>query len=467
MTPQRTIVKICSENLLETQNTAESLDAMAHITSRSFDRLQKRLDQPPQGAPSSQTLSKILGVLFTTEEADLVSVLPINFFTVEEAAKLFKKSSNETEVILNTLADKGILFDFTTGQTQAYFLVPTMAGFFEFSLMRLDGRFDKKVLSELYYQYVNTEEDFIRRIFSLEPSILRTLVYENTIEKEDRAVVLDYERASHIIDTATCITVGICYCRHKMGHLGKACNNPQEVCLTFNKSAESFAKHGIARQISQRQTHEILQQCMELGLVQIGDNVQESVNWICNCCSCCCEALTAYRKLGYNARITTNFVSEQGQEACTGCGDCVERCPVYAITLHKDNNGSDYACVDAARCIGCGICVRFCPSGSRIMARRKETAFVPKDTFERFILSAISTGRLQNVLFDDYTLWTHDLLRRFLGIFLSLEPAKRLLTQRQIRSRFLKALTRTDYYTLFDRLHNDGQTPDYSHPELK
>jgi len=440
---------------------------MAHVTSRSLDRLQRRLDQPPQGAPPSEYLLKILEILFTEGEADLVSVLPINIFTVEEAAKLFKKSSSETRVILNKLADKGILFDFATGETQAYILTPTMAGFFEFSLMRLDGRFDKQVLSELYYQYVNTEEDFIRKLFSIEPSILRALVYEDTIEKEDRVIVLDYERASHIIDTATCITVGICYCRHKMEHLGKACDNPQEVCLTFNKSAESLAKHGIARQISQRQAHRILEQCMELGLVQLGDNVQEGVNWICNCCSCCCEALFAYRKLGYNARITTNFVSEHGEEDCTGCGVCVERCPVDAIRLREDSDGSNYTCVDATRCIGCGVCVRFCPSGSLIMTRRKETAFVPKDTFERFILSAISTGRLQNLLFDDYTLWTHDLLRRFLSVFLSLGPAKRLLAQHQIRSRFLNSLAKTEHYTLFDRLFNHGQTPDYSHPELR
>jgi CRP-like cAMP-binding protein len=101
------------------------------------------------------------------------------------------------------------------------------------------------------------------------------------------------------------------------------------------------------------------------------------------------------------------------------------------------------------------------------MARRKETAFVPKDTFERFILSAISTGRLQNLLFDNYTLWTHDLLRRFLGIFLSLEPAKRLLAQRQVRSRYLNALIKMERYTIVDQLYNDGQTADYSHQELR
>ncbi len=39
-----------------------------------------------------------------------------------------------------------------------------MAGFFEFSLMRLRGDLDQKVLSELYYQYITVEEDFIKAL---------------------------------------------------------------------------------------------------------------------------------------------------------------------------------------------------------------------------------------------------------------------------------------------------------------
>lgn len=101
------------------------------------------------------------------------------------------------------------------------------------------------------------------------------------------------------------------------------------------------------------------------------------------------------------------------------------------------------------------------------MVRRKETAFVPKDSFERIILSAISTGKLANLLFDNYTAWTHEVMRRFLGVFLSMEPAKRLLAQEQIRSRFLGVLTRTGHYGLFERLYyGSSRKPDYSHPEL-
>jgi Pyruvate/2-oxoacid:ferredoxin oxidoreductase delta subunit len=440
---------------------------MGHLTPRGYQILQRRLDQAPQGAPASETLSRILEVLFTEEEAQVVSLLPIDIFTLDEAARLLKKSNTESKVILDTLADKGLLVDLATGATQAYMTPFTFAGFFEFSLMRLDERFDKHLLSELYYQYINTEDAFVRTIFSLEPSIYRTLVQESAIGERDQAVVLDYERASHVVETATCITLGTCYCRHKMQHMGKACHNPQDVCLTFNKVAESLSKHGIARQIDRAEAHKVLDQCIGLGLVQLGDNVQEGVAFICNCCSCCCEPLLAYRKMGYNARVTTNFVSTCAKNGCNACSACVDRCPVQAIIVERDAKGNDQPVIDDSRCIGCGVCVRFCQTGCLALARRRETAFVPKDTFERILLSAVDTGKLQNFLFDNYTLLSRDVMRRFLGVFLSLPPVKRLLVQRQVRSRFLAALTKTDHYALFDRLYNQGQKPDYSHPELK
>jgi len=41
-----------------------------------------------------------------------------------------------------------------------------MAGFFEFSMMRVRGDIEQKVLSELFYEYLNVEEDFIRELFT-------------------------------------------------------------------------------------------------------------------------------------------------------------------------------------------------------------------------------------------------------------------------------------------------------------
>ncbi|AQQ09249.1 Ferredoxin [Sedimentisphaera cyanobacteriorum] len=45
------------------------------------------------------------------------------------------------------------------------------------------------------------------------------------------------------------------------------------------------------------------------------------------------------------------------KETCTGCGACVDACPVEAISL--DDNGK--AEVDADACIDCGACVDECP----------------------------------------------------------------------------------------------------------
>lgn len=43
-------------------------------------------------------------------------------------------------------------------------------------------------------------------------------------------------------------------------------------------------------------------------------------------------------------------------DKCTGCGNCVEICPVEAITLEED-----IAVVDEDQCIECGACEDECP----------------------------------------------------------------------------------------------------------
>ena len=42
-----------------------------------------------------------------------------------------------------------------------------MAGFFEFSMMRVREDVDQKLLAELFYQYLNVEEDFVRDLFGI------------------------------------------------------------------------------------------------------------------------------------------------------------------------------------------------------------------------------------------------------------------------------------------------------------
>jgi Fe-S-cluster-containing hydrogenase component 2 len=45
------------------------------------------------------------------------------------------------------------------------------------------------------------------------------------------------------------------------------------------------------------------------------------------------------------------------KEKCTGCGSCVEICPIEAISVVDD-----IAVIDAESCIDCGTCIDECPN---------------------------------------------------------------------------------------------------------
>lgn len=422
---------------------------MAHhntIKSNDYNALAQRLNIFPQGAPPTELLFKILKVLFSEREAKLVSILPIKPFTNKKAATIWKIKLSDASSILNDLADRGILLDYEEGGNTTYVLPPPMAGFFEFSMMRYRKDIDQKALADLFYQYLNVEEDFIRDLFLKGDTQLgRTFVNESVLTNENALYVMDYERASEVLKTASHIGVGVCYCRHKMEHVGKNCRAPMDICLTFNGSAESLVRHGIARKIDVAEGLDLLHKAHDFNLVQFGENVQERVNFICNCCGCCCEALIAARKFGFlNPVHTTNFIPEINEEKCNGCGKCVSLCPVEAMTLvtasdpHKP--GKKKAKLDNDNCLGCGVCLNGCSVDALKLKSRRERVLTPVNTAHRVVLMAIERGKLQNLLFDNKILLSHRAMAAVLGVILKLPPAKQILASNQFKSRYLLAL---------------------------
>ena len=419
---------------------------MGHHTAKDgYARLADRLNQFPQGAPPTALLFKTLKVFISEEDAALLAKLPIRPFSAERAAKGWRLSMKETQYHLDRLSSKCLLIDARSESGSSYVLPPPMAGFFEFSLMRVRDDVDQKLLSEMFHAYVTEEEDFMRQLIGMGGTpIGRTYVNERTLPENADAYILDYERASALIKQAPHIAVGMCYCRHKKQHTGDSCDAPMDICMTFGNVADSLSRNGYARKIGASECLELLDQAQEHHLVQFGENIQKTPSFICNCCGCCCEALMGARRFGYqNPIATTNFLPAVSAD-CNGCGKCVQICPVEAMTLVSTNDPtrpkSMRAKVDEGLCLGCGVCAGVCGKKYILMEPRQKRVITPVDSSHRVVLMAIERGQLQNLIFDHQVLASHRLMASMLGALLKLPPAKQILASQQVKSRYLASI---------------------------
>jgi Pyruvate/2-oxoacid:ferredoxin oxidoreductase delta subunit len=401
---------------------------MSHHTAReAYQKLTERINRFPQGAPPTELLFRILEVLFTPAEAELVALLPMKPFTAAAAARLWKKPETEARNLLEALASRG------------------MAGFFEFSMMRVGNQYDQKLLAELFYQYLNVEEDFVKALFATETQIGRAFVNERALPPENTLHVLDYERASKVVETASHIGIGTCYCRHKLSHFGRNCEAPMEICMTFNSTAGSLIKHGIARRVDKAECRDLLAQARDRNLVQFGENVREHVSFICNCCGCCCEAMLAAKRFAILQPIsTTDFLPSIAEDKCSGCMKCADVCPVEAMGMVSAGDPRHHkrkkAKVNEEICLGCGVCERVCAKQAIALKQRTLRVLTPVNNAHRAVLMAIERGKLEDLIFDNQALASHRAMAAVLGVILRLPPLKQALASKQVKSRYLDHL---------------------------
>ncbi|HAR45685.1 MAG TPA: 4Fe-4S ferredoxin [Nitrospiraceae bacterium] len=419
---------------------------MGHIVNpdREHRLLQKQLDRKVQGAPDSPTLIKILTLLFSPEEANIARQMPQQPTSLESLSRGLNMPRKELDRRLTEMAHRGVVLDIEHKGERYFMLPPVVIGLFEFTFMRARPDMPMAELARLFEEYFTENDRFISTLFQGKTQLFRSFVREESILHDDHTEILDWERASHIVTSASAISVGLCQCHHALTHLGKSCDRPQEVCLSFNHGAKTLVRNGYAREISTAEAMRVLEKSKAAGLAQTGDNVQRKVSFICNCCGCCCHLMLGMKTFDlHHGVVTSNWIMDVDLEKCKGCGKCATACPVNAIEIAETLEGDKkrkWAVRDEKICLGCGVCYSACKFGGATMRPREKRVFTPETAFDQMVAMAIERGKLASLIFDDPQKLSHRALGRIIGVLEKSPPFKAAMAIKPLKSAFLSAV---------------------------
>lgn len=344
-----------------------------------YEVLRERLDACPPGAPQSETMYKILRLLFSPEEAEISCHLKFTLQSVSELAARTGWEESRLEKVLEGLADRGVIRGVTReNKPTRYSLLPIVPGFMEFTLMRRDRVADYDELARLWHRW--TQE-----AYSVPTPLFRIVPVQEAVPVSTG--FLPYQQVYEAISQADYISVTTCACRAS----ARNCDHPLDNCINLGHIAKYLVDRGLARQIERDEALQILQQAEETGLVHSFNNYEQTLS-ICNCCSCCCSNLQSVKDLARpNTVANSSYEVSFDHTQCIGCLLCTEnRCPMGAISPYQD-----IVAVDLQRCIGCGLCTTVCPSDALAMRPREYAPDIPKDGKELMKILLEQTGRTE------------------------------------------------------------------------
>ena len=330
---------------------------------------------------------------------------------------------------------------------RSYVLPPPMAGFFEFSMMRLRGDIDQKLLAELFYQYMNVEDDFIRALFlDGETQLGRVFVDERQLPAELSLHVLDYERASEVVRS------GVVHRRRL-------------VLLPPQDAARRAGLRRAARHLHDVQQHRARRWSGTAPRARSRRRVPRPARAGTRRGASCSSARTSARRSTSSATAAAAAARRSSPPAASASST---RSTAPTISRRSTASGATAAasawmparsrrwrscrpttrpgrdvrprawkkrCASAAASAS-GTCERAGPSAARASRPRHHAAQL--DAQGR--ADGDRARKLQNLIFDNQALLSHRALAAILGVILRLPPVRRAMASRQLRSRYLERL---------------------------
>lgn len=340
-----------------------------------YRNLQIHLDQFPIGFPATKTGIELnlLKHVFTEKEGLIAMAMSWSYDSLENIYKRIKDlgiSIGELESTLENMVKKGTLKYKIDNRRKKYANIPLVVGIYEHQVNKLTPDFLKDFEEYLLSAYG-------AELLGTKISQFRTIPICESITPEHS--IAEYDEIRNLIQNSLGpIGVAKCVCRQAKEVMGQTCKTSslKETCLYFNTTGRLFIDQGWAREITKEKALEILNQSQRDGLTLQAGNTKNP-EFICSCCSCCCQILTNLQKIPRPSKvISSNFYAEVDSELCVGCETCIDRCNINAIKI-ADNKAK----ILLKRCIGCGVCVPTCPEEA-ISLKKKENETIPAQTLE-------------------------------------------------------------------------------------
>jgi NAD-dependent dihydropyrimidine dehydrogenase PreA subunit/DNA-binding Lrp family transcriptional regulator len=357
--------------------------------------------------PESKSFHKMLEALMSREDAELL----LEATTPVTAAQLAERLHVDEQVMadrLENLAKRGLIF---RGKTEYHFRRGVHYGFAgvpasEEYAPSEEYRYWHKVWSDenpdrevkgWLERYAQTGHQ-VHRVY---PSRL-AILSNPKIKKED---LLWHEDIEQIFRRAEIIGSGPCGCRSSGGmgpgakidfdqNKGPYCDHPLWNCFQFRKDLVEF---DISRG-SKMKLYSVVEALAKsdeaemAGLIHEGPtNSATMPGIICSCGADCCAMLRMSQASGRIHELYTpsRFQPVVDQQKCTGCQECVERCPFSAMEMVKVPVSKKMkAHLIEAECMGCGVCVVGCNQKALTYELVRPPEHIPPDSAAfRIILS--------------------------------------------------------------------------------
>jgi NAD-dependent dihydropyrimidine dehydrogenase PreA subunit len=360
-----------------------------------YVKLQKHLDNQAVGFPATRSgvEIKLLKHIFSPQEAEIACCLS---YKLEPLETIFSRaghlvdSAGELEKGLDLIQKKGGIESKIKDDLMHYCNAPLVVGMYEFQGNRLTPEF-----LEDFNAYTSDRKFGIEFLSTKLPQ-MRTIPVARSIHPQHNASTFD-EVMILLQQAEAPFAILECICRKKKSIEGGTCKvtDRQETCLAIGPMARMAMIGDAGKEITREEAIAIIEQNQKQGLVLQPSNT-EKAEFICSCCGCCCGMLGIYQILPKPLDFwASNFYAAVDRDTCEGCGACVKRCQVGAVSVSAKKQP---AVVERDRCIGCGLCVPTCPTKSMTLVK-KPAEVRPPQTREDLheIMMAGKKGRLEKL----------------------------------------------------------------------